>query len=237
MPERNGISYSAPTLSDTSPPEPRHGPGGAIELAPYSANWPAEFQNESATIRRALSGIPITLHHIGSTSIPGIVAKPVIDMLGVVPAIRDIDDCERQLAEIGYEGLGEFGISGRRYFRKTAADGARTHHLHVFAKGSAAIDRHLDFRDYLRAFPADAAAYAELKRKLAAQFTGEDYSEGKTEFIRAIEQRAAAWREEIVRGPDEVQMPRRTRVLRAMLFWLIVVSVPVLLLWLSNASS
>jgi len=223
-------------LSDALPPEPRHRPGGAIELAPYSANWPAEFQNESATIGHALSGTPITLHHIGSTSIPGIVAKPVIDMLGVVPAIRDIDDRERQLAEIGYEGLGEFGISGRRYFRKTAADGARTHHLHVFAKGSEAIDRHLDFRDYLRAFPAEAAAYAELKQKLAAQFTGEDYSEGKTEFIRAIEQRAAAWREGIVRGPVEVQVPRRTRVLQLVLFWLLVISVPVLLLWLSNAS-
>ena len=203
-------------------------------LAPYNARWPAAFQQESAAIRNALSGTPITLHHIGSTSIPGIVAKPVIDMLGVVPTIDDIDAHERQLAAIGYEGLGEFGISGRRYFRKTAPDGARTHHLHVFADGSAAIDRHLDFRDYLRAFPAEAAAYADLKQKLAAQFTGEDYSEGKTEFIRSIEQRAAAWREGLVHGPVQVKMPQRKRIVLLVLFWLIVISLPVLMLWLSN---
>ena len=205
-------------------------------LAPYNATWPAAFQRESATISGALSGMPITLHHIGSTSIPGIVAKPVIDILGVVPAIGDIDAHQHQLAAVGYEGLGEFGISGRRYFRKTAPDGARTHHLHVFAAGSAAIDRHLDFRDYLRAFPAEAAGYAELKQKLAAQYTGEDYSEGKTDFIRAIEQRAAAWREGLVRGPAEVQMPQRRRVLLLVLFWVLVISVPVLMLWLSNGS-
>jgi len=205
-------------------------------LAPYNANWPAAFQQESATIRSALSGTPITLHHVGSTSIPGIVAKPVIDMLGVVPTIDDIDAREHQLAAIGYEGLGEFGISGRRYFRKTAPDGARTHHLHVFAADSPAIDRHLDFRDYLRAFPKEATAYAELKQKLATQFTGEDYSEGKSEFIRSIEERAAAWREGIVRGPVEVQTPRRTRVLQVVLFWLLVISVPVLILWFSNRS-
>ena len=205
-------------------------------LAPYNAAWPAAFQQESAAIRNALSGTPITLHHIGSTSIPGVMAKPVIDMLGVVSSIDDIDAGEHQLAAIGYEGLGEFGISGRRYFRKTAPDGARTHHLHVFAAGSTAIDRHLDFRDYLRAFPAEAAAYADLKHKLAAQFTGEDYSEGKTEFIRTIEQRAAVWREGIVRGPVEVQTPRRTRVVQLVLFWLLVISVPVLIFWLSNGS-
>ena len=224
-------------MSDPSPPQARHRPGGAIVLAPYDASWPMAFERESSTIQRALSDTAITLHHIGSTSIPGITAKPVIDILGVVPAIGDIDAREHQLAAIGYEALGEFGIQGRRYFRKTALDGARTHHLHVFAAGSAAIDRHLDFRDYLRAFPAEASAYAELKQKLAAQFTGEDYSDGKSEFIRAMEQRAVAWREGLVGEPVKAKLPLRTRVLRAVLFWLIVISIPVLMLWLTNLRS
>ena len=222
-------------MSDPSPPELRHRPGSGIVLAPYDARWPVAFQDEASTIRSALSDLPITLHHIGSTAIPGIVAKPVIDMLGVVSAIRDLDARERQLTALGYEALGEFGIPGRRYFRKNESDGVRTHQLHVFAVDSPEIDRHLDFRDFLRASPADATAYAALKQDLALRSASAgEYSDGKTEFIRTMERRAATWREELVRGSVKPQLPPRTRALRAILFWLIVVSIPVLMLWLSS---
>ena len=178
-------------------PERRYKPGQAIVLAAYSATWAAAFEREASAIREALRGLSIELHHIGSTAIPGIVAKPVIDMLGIVPALEPLDARARRLAALGYEALGEFGIAGRRYFRKNAPDGTRTHQLHAFADGAPEIQCHLDFRDYLRAFPREAAAYAALKQELAVR-CGTDmraYSDGKTEFIRTVEGRAAAWRQ------------------------------------------
>lgn len=171
-------------------------PGGVIVLAPPSTAWAEAFACEASAVSDALSDLPIEVHHIGSTAIPGIVAKPVIDMLGVVPEVEQLDGRAHRLAGLRYEALGEFGIPGRRYFRKNARDGARTHQLHAFAAGSPEIQRHLDFRDYLRAFPAESAAYAALKQGLADRY-GSDmhaYSDGKTKFIRAVEHRAAEWR-------------------------------------------
>jgi GrpB-like predicted nucleotidyltransferase (UPF0157 family) len=167
-----------------------------IVLATHNPQWAPAFESEASAILEALSDLPIELHHIGSTAIPNIVAKPVIDMLGIVPTLEDLDMRGLRLSGLGYESLGEFGIPGRRYFRKDSPDGVRTHQLHAFAVGSPEIQRHLDFRDYLRAFPSDAAAYAALKMDLA-RHCGSDtaaYSDGKTEFIRAVERRAAAWR-------------------------------------------
>lgn len=169
---------------------------GQIWLAPHDSAWATAFAREASAIADALPDLPITLHHIGSTAVPGIVAKPVIDMLGVVPSCEAMDACAPRLAALGYEALGEFGIPGRRYFRKNAPDGARSHQLHVFASDSPEVPRHLNFRDYLRAFPAAAAAYAALKQELAARCVGDVrcYTEGKTAFIREADRRAAAWR-------------------------------------------
>jgi GrpB-like predicted nucleotidyltransferase (UPF0157 family) len=172
-------------------------PDGPIVLAPPSAGWRVAFADEASAISKALAGLSIELHHIGSTAIPGMVAKPVIDMLAIVADLEELDAHAHPLTDLGYEALGEFGIAGRRYFRKHSPDGARTHQLHAFAADSPHVQRHLDFRDYLRASPDDAAAYAALKKRLAAQ-CGSDmraYSDGKTEFIIAVEQRAALWRE------------------------------------------
>jgi GrpB-like predicted nucleotidyltransferase (UPF0157 family) len=184
-------------MGDASSSEQRYKPGGVIVLAPYCATWAAAFECEAAAVLDALSDLSIELHHIGSTAIPGLVAKPVIDMLGIVPAVEALDVRAHRLAVLGYEALGEFGIPGRRYFRKNAPDGVRTHQLHAFAVGSPEIQRHLDFRDYLRGFPTEAAAYAALKQGLAGR-CGSDmhaYSDGKAAFIRAVERRAAVWRQ------------------------------------------
>lgn len=170
--------------------------GEQIVLVPHDVAWADAFEREARSIRAALPTVPITLHHIGSTAIPGIVAKPVIDILGVVGNISDLDTQSSRLAALGYEGLGEFGIVGRRYFRKDSSDGARTHQIHAFGAGSPHIQRHLDFRDYLRAFPDAAAEYAALKLVLAAR-SGADierYADAKTDFVRDIERRAVAWR-------------------------------------------
>jgi GrpB-like predicted nucleotidyltransferase (UPF0157 family) len=119
------------------------------------------------------------------------IAKPVIDMLAVVADVAALDARSLLIAELGYESLGEFGIVGRRYFRKSK-NGVRTHQIHAFAKGSPEIRRHVAFRDYLRAHHAEAQRYAQLKEDLAARFSNsrDRYTEGKTNFIRAIEQGA-----------------------------------------------
>lgn len=126
------------------------------KLVPHNPQWEADFQTESNAILIALGGIATTIHHIGSTSIPGIFAKPIIDILVEVVAVALVDGKNSVMESIGYECMGEYGISGRRYFRKLDSRGVRTHHLHVFNAGSEQVVRHLAFRDYLIAHPAKA---------------------------------------------------------------------------------
>lgn len=164
-----------------------------IVLADHDPAWAAVYSREAADVVAALGDVLIAMHHIGSTSIPGICAKPVIDMLAVVTDVSRLDAMPGALVGLGYEAKGEFGIRGRRYFRKDSDAGARTHQLHAFAEGSTEITRHLDFRDYLRVNRDAALGYEALKRDLAAKVGGnmEAYSNGKTAFIRDIERRAA----------------------------------------------
>lgn len=170
--------------------------GGRVVLADHDPRWAVRFSDEASLISTALGGVVIELHHIGSTAIPEIAAKPVIDMLAVVSSLEALDRASSSLESLGYESKGEFGIPGRRYFRKDFPSGIRTHQLHAFATGSAEIERHLNFRDYLRAHPAEARAYEALKVSLAAQSASDAraYTDDKTAFIREIERRAAAWR-------------------------------------------
>jgi GrpB-like predicted nucleotidyltransferase (UPF0157 family) len=168
----------------------------AITLADPDPAWAVAYSREAVKVTTALGDVLIALHHIGSTSIPGIRAKPVIDMLAVVTDVMQLDTVSDALVRLGYEAKGEFGIPGRRYFRKDSAAGVRTHQIHAFAEGSIEITRHLDFRDYLRAHRDAALQYEILKRDLAANVGGnmEAYSNGKTAFIRDIEARAATSR-------------------------------------------
>jgi GrpB-like predicted nucleotidyltransferase (UPF0157 family) len=167
-----------------------------IHLAEHDPAWRTDFEQEAARLRVVLGAALLDVHHVGSTAVPELVAKPVIDMLAVVVSVHGVDEYQDRLAHIGYEGMGEFGIPGRRYFRKHGVDGRRTHHLHAFAVGAAEIERHLGFRDYLRAHPDEAMRYAALKRGLAARSSDtRAYTDGKTAFIREIDRRAAAWRQ------------------------------------------
>ena len=167
-----------------------------IVLVPYDAAWPKAFAAEAARLRGAVSDLVVDFHHMGSTAIPGLIAKPVIDILAVVERVEALDSHRESFEALGYEVMGEFGIPGRRYFRKDDASGRRTHHVHAFARGSSEIARHLDFRDYLHAHPSVAAAYAALKRRLAIE-CGDDtrrYTEGKAAFVREIDARATRWK-------------------------------------------
>ena len=135
------------------------------------------------------------IHHIGSTSIPGIHAKPIIDMLANSSELSQIDARSEGMRAIGYEAMGEFGIDGRRYYRRDNTAGVRTEQVHAFAEQSPHILRHLAFRDFLRSHPDIALEYSQLKQRLAAAhpFDIEAYMDGKDAFIRQTQERALEW--------------------------------------------
>ena len=165
---------------------------------PHDRRWAAMFQDEQSRIAEALSVPQHAIHHIGSTAIPDILAKPIIDILLEVSDLAWLDQFAGALERLGYEAMGEFGIAGRRYFRKTSPDGVRTHHLHAFLSGSPDVARHIAFRDYLKTYPDQARRYSELKQSLLASWSGVDaYIEGKASLVRAIEQNAVVWQETI----------------------------------------
>ena len=161
----------------------------AIVLSPYDPAWASVYEREAAAIRGVRGGAVLEIHHIGSTAVPGLLAKPVVDMLGVVQDVVELDAYRARLEALGYVWLGENGIPGRRYFDKHSDDvPMELAHLHVFARGDARIAEHLAFRDYLRSHPDAAAEYAELKESLHAKF-GHDrrrYTEEKATFIRSV---------------------------------------------------
>jgi GrpB-like predicted nucleotidyltransferase (UPF0157 family) len=143
-----------------------------------------------------LGDVVVAIHHIGSTAIAGLPAKPIIDVLLEVKDIERLDRDTPRLEALGYEAKGEFGIPGRRYFRKDDARGIRTHHVHAFKAGNAHIARHLAFRDYMRAHPDEAQTYGALKQRLTHEHPhdSEAYIDGKDAFIKEQERRALAWR-------------------------------------------
>ena len=164
-------------------------------MVPYDPRWPQEFAAASAEVAAALGENLLDIHHIGSTAIPGMHAKPVIDMLAVVADLGAIDARDAQMRALGYEPMGEFGIAGRRYFRRDNGAGKRTHQVHAFEKGSPHVQRHLAFRDFMRAHPEPAAQYAALKRRLTDAHPNdiEAYMDGKDAFIKETEARAIDW--------------------------------------------
>jgi GrpB-like predicted nucleotidyltransferase (UPF0157 family) len=166
-----------------------------VVVVPHDPHWTELYQLESARIRDALGGTVVAIHHIGSTSIPGIFAKPIVDILVEATALSEVDSRRGQMETLGYEVMGECGIAGRRYFRKDNANGDRIHNVHTFVAGTPGALRHLAFRDFLRAHPASARQYSDLKRKLAAAHPNsiEKYMDGKDDFIKDVEQRAIQW--------------------------------------------
>ena len=169
---------------------------GKVEVVPHNPLWRDAFEFESKHVAAALGENVSAIHHIGSTAIPDICAKPVIDLLVEVRDIEEVDQRSSAMESLGYEVMGEYGIPGRRYFRKDNREGIRTNHIHAFESGSSEAERHLAFRDYMIAHPTDAKSYGELKRKLAEEHP-EDmdaYIDGKDGFIKEVDRRAAQWR-------------------------------------------
>ena len=156
-----------------------------IVLAPYDPAWPSQFAAARDEILSACDGLVIAVHHIGSTSIPGIAAKPVIDMMPVVRRFEDGTSCVGGLRKLGYEYRGEYGIAGRHNFVR---GDPRSHQVHLFVADHREVERHLLFRDYLCTHPDERAAYEHLKRDLARQFRHDvqAYAAAKTPFCDRI---------------------------------------------------
>lgn len=167
-----------------------------VELCPPSAEWVRIAREESARLKTALGDVLLTVHHIGSTSIPGILAKPIVDLIPEVTDLEGLDAREDALRALGYKWHGEFGLEGRRYC--TLSDpvtGKRKVQLHCYAQGAQGLPRHLAFRDYLRAHPAIAKEYEAEKVRAAALHPGNvlDYNGAKNDWIKRTEADALAW--------------------------------------------
>lgn len=168
-----------------------------INVVEFNPEWGKMFKKEAAEIRKTLGKNCVAVHHIGSTSVPGLAAKPIIDIMPVVKDISAVDAHDAEFISLGYECRGEFGIPGRRFYTKGGDE--RTHHIHIFEKSNKTdIERHLAVRDYLREHDEDAKRYAELKKQLAEEFTydNDGYCDGKAPFMKELEEKAIVWKKE-----------------------------------------
>lgn len=160
-----------------------------IVIADYDPQWAQTFRVQAATIANALGSAALAIEHIGSTSVPGLAAKPIIDMLLVVADSSDETAYLPQLVAAGYElRVREPEFHEHRMLRTPARDV----HIHVFSMGSPEIDRYLVFRDWLRSDAADRHLYEQTKRRLAAQDWPDmnAYADAKSEVVAAILERA-----------------------------------------------
>ena len=162
-------------------------PSGRVEIARYSTNWPLVFEREADAILEDCRPWVAAVHHIGSTSVPGLAAKPVLDVMPVAAGPTEALDAASRMEALGYRFRGENGISGRLYFEKDV-DCRTVAHAHMFPSGHPGIRTHLLFRDYLRTHPDAARDYEQLKRELAAKHRDdrEAYTDAKAAFIEGI---------------------------------------------------
>ena len=160
-----------------------------IEVVDYDPQWPKLFRVEEESLRQAFGASLVTMEHVGSTAIPGLASKPVIDIQAIVRTIPEAQKAVPVLAKLGYEqGIFARDPEGRLFFKKFNADRILTHHLHVYEPNNIAMSQHLLFRDYLRLHPEEALHYSDLKQKLARQYRHERvaYSHAKTEYIECV---------------------------------------------------
>ncbi len=164
---------------------------GIVKLVPYSSEWKRLFAEEERVLRASIGAYVMDIQHVGSTAIPGLEAKPIIDIAVAVRRLEDVEKCIEPLERLGYEYKGDEGHPGRFFFAK-GGPSRRTHYVHVVEWNSDSWKNLLLFRDYLRQHKEAAEEYAKLKRELARKSQGNRafYTPGKAEFIESVLSRA-----------------------------------------------
>ena len=162
----------------------------------YDPLWVTQYNEEAARIQLEIGEWLAGLEHVGSTAVPGLAAKPVIDILAGLRTLADAPHCIPRLQGLGYRYIPDYELDlpERRYFQKLI-DGQHSHHIHMVEVTSDFWRRHLLFRDYLRSHPDDARAYGELKLRLAEQFENDRaaYTDAKGTFINEVMAKAEVW--------------------------------------------
>jgi len=158
---------------------------GLVRLVPYTGEWKQLFEEEKGLLQTAIGQYVLDIQHVGSTAIPGMVAKPIIDIGIAVTCFEEATVCVGPVEQLGYEYRGEHGIPRRHYFVK---GDPRTHHIHMNESGSRAWQNLVLFRDYLIQHAEVAEEYAALKVEVAQQYSTdrEAYLDGKAPFIERI---------------------------------------------------
>jgi GrpB-like predicted nucleotidyltransferase (UPF0157 family) len=170
----------------------------SIVVSEYDPNWPTSFEQERLRIKNALGSFALVIEHMGSTAVPGLPSKPIIDLLVGVPSLEEAEKrCIEPIEALGYNYVPQYAswIPGELFFRK-GPPGPWTHHVHLMEPSQPRWEALLVFRDYLRAHPEAACAYANIKRALAASSKDdiEAYRTGKDVFVEGTTAKARAWR-------------------------------------------
>jgi GrpB-like predicted nucleotidyltransferase (UPF0157 family) len=167
-----------------------------LVLVEHDPAWKNMYSREAQQIKNLLSDELLEIYHIGSTAVPGLIAKPIVDILCVVKDLEALDALQKAVVVHGYEWKGEYGIPGRRFITKPNPNRSNDQldniaHIHCFAQNSLHIQRHLDFRNYLIKHPECVQRYADLKKKLFMRGVDRDsYQAQKADFIKMVEQAA-----------------------------------------------
>lgn len=158
----------------------------SVIIVHYNPDWPVQFEAERARLLVVFAQLDVVIEHVGSTAVPGLGAKPIIDIMVGVSRLADVEGRIPELEAHGYEYVPQYEeqLPERRYFRKPRS--IPKYHLHCVVEQSDFWIRHLVFRDYLRAHPESAAAYFALKQTLAATHGKREYTEAKSPFIESI---------------------------------------------------
>lgn len=165
-----------------------------VVLAAYNPEWP-QIAAAHAHRLRTLGSILVTVHHIGLTAVPGLAAKPIIDLMPLVDDLSNLDRERWRVEALGYNWQEQLGISGRRYCTLCNATGLRIVQLHFFEAHSREVVRHIAFRDDLRAHPAAAIAYEKEKRRARELYpnNSDGYTDEKAAWVQDMEPKAVTW--------------------------------------------
>ena len=170
---------------------------GRVAVVEYDPEWPRLYGEEAERVRAAFGDLVVEIEHMGSTAVPGLAGKPLIDISVGLTHLEISQEHVRAMERLGYEYLDEYGLPGRLYFQ------TESRHVHAVEWGGKHWHRHRAFREYLRAHPDEARAYGDVKRRIAPLAAGfHDYWERKQPYTNALFQRAWRWYERARLDPD-----------------------------------